>query len=287
MPTALENFKVNAIDIVDKGAQGEQARVALYKRHEQRGSLSRSEFQNLSPEQKKNYKWDEDRGKYVPVTKSQGDFHTDGSNSYSVTNDNKEQNMPENEELTKEEALEKVSELQDKVDELTSELEKANEPVDDDQGSDDISKRDDVPEDVREILRKQEERLEKAEKVAKAERDMRLEREERERVAKLNNLSLDVNEVAPLMKRVRDTDEDLAEEVMKTLRGLNEQIETSELFKEFGNDSPAEGSAEAKIEKAAQKILKDDPDISAAEAEALAVEQNPSLYSDYIREQGA
>lgn len=65
-----------------------------------------------------------------------------------------------------------------------------------------------------------------------------------------------------------------------------EQLAAGALFDTVGHDKQASGnSAEAKLEAEARRIRQENPKLSHEQAFAQAMEQNPNLYADYLREE--
>ncbi len=141
-------------------------------------------------------------------------------------------------------------------------------------------------------------RAEKAEAVAKAvaaETALRKEREERadaEAVAKaretFGSLAIDVEKLAPALRKLSAIDADLAKSVEHALTVANGQMESANIFVELGKSkSGTAGTAWEQIEAVAKSKFEGGkaPSIEVAMAEALA--ENPALYNEYLSEKGA
>lgn len=157
--------------------------------------------------------------------------------------------------------------------------------------NDDIAKRDDLPEDVRAAIAKRDEEItalrksaEEATTIAKAERDARIEREWADRLAKFDGALPD--DAASKFRALAEHNADLAEDLVKSLTSLSEQVDASALFKSAGRDVAAEGSAEGILDAKASDIAKRDG-IDSVEAFAKAAEENPDVYEAYVAEKGA
>ena len=89
-----------------------------------------------------------------------------------------------------------------------------------------------------------------------------------------------VEETANILKNASKTmsKEDF-ETLKKTFKTNQEQIEASGLFKEVGSDSEEENNSEAKIQKMAEDMKKNDPSLTIEKARMKVVEANPELYA--------
>lgn len=219
--------------------------------------------------------------------------------------DPKEGNVPEIPTLTDEVRKGLPEEAVDIIDALTAALEDAQSgegdadadatddaAADADADAGDLAKRDDLPEDVREALRKRDEqmeamqkRLDESEEKRAAEIRKREVREWGEKIAKFDGV-LPEN-ADEKFADLADHDADLADEIVKALDALNEQVDKSALFGSAGTDLDAEeGSALAALETKSKEIAKRD-DIDEVEAFAKATEENPDLYDRHLAEKGA
>lgn len=141
-------------------------------------------------------------------------------------------------------------------------------------------------------------RAEKAEAVAKAnaaESALRKERDERadaEAVAKAResygSLAVDVEKLAPALRKLSTIDADLAKAVETALSVANGQMESANIFAEIGKaKSGTAGTAWEQIEAVAKSKVEAGTakTVEIAMAEALA--ENPALYNEYLNEKGA
>lgn len=132
--------------------------------------------------------------------------------------------------------------------------------------------------------------LEEAEAQREIVEKMRDERDLERRVAKAKDYENvgsadDLGDLLHRLAKVAD-DEDL-DKLEETLKAAHERIDTSVIFSEAGARQAIEGSAYQKIQKRAEAIRKDDPDLTAEAAELKAVEENPDLAAEYRAEQGS
>lgn len=159
--------------------------------------------------------------------------------------------------------------------------------------TDDLAKRDDLPEDVRAAIAKRDAEIEALRKSAEAA-DQKVEaeiakRETREWADRLAKFDGALPEDAPeKFRALAKSDADLAEDMVKALDALREQVDTAALFKAAGHDQPADGSAEATLNKRVSEIAKSDG-IDAVEAEAkfLDTPEGQKVYEQYLAEKGA
>lgn len=141
-----------------------------------------------------------------------------------------------------------------------------------------------LPPDVAAIVKADRERTERLEK---ALADERIAKANSEWIAKASTLAV-VEDPATLGTKLRslaEFDSDLADEVFKALDLANRQVNAGSLFAEFGKSGGASGAgAEAKIEAIAKGYRDADPTLSDEVARAMAYENNPEVYAEYLAE---
>lgn len=141
-------------------------------------------------------------------------------------------------------------------------------------------------------------RAEKAEAVAKAtaaETALRKERDERadaEAVTKAREtfgaLAIDVEKLAPALRKLSTIDADLAKSVEHALTVANGQMESANIFAEIGKaKSGTAGTAWEQIEAVAKAKFEGGKASSIETAMAEALAENPALYNEYLSEKGA
>jgi hypothetical protein len=130
------------------------------------------------------------------------------------------------------------------------------------------------------IVKAAEERAEVAEAIAKHERDVRIEREMVEKAASLTFVSDNRDELANLLRSLYEVAPEEAEVVEKMFRTANSQLRESAIFKEMGSGLPGLSDP---VRSEAEAIRKEDPSLTAEQAEALAFERNPHLYADELK----
>lgn len=154
----------------------------------------------------------------------------------------------------------------------------------DDPDPQDITKRDDIPEDIKKMFSDQAEAVAKAESIAKEERDRRLTREWEERLAGLNELGIEKSS-AKDFKELAEVNPDLAENITKSLEALAQRSEMATLFEEIGKGDAHAATAEGQLEQVVKSIAKEEK-VSEPEAWDLAIQRDPDLYDRYTQEVG-
>jgi len=207
-----------------------------------------------------------------------------------------EQRKPLEKELNKVSAMEKdLAEKDTSIKTLTErveELEKTQKPGDgtDDgngAGDDDVLKG--LPEAVRKMVEDSQKRAEEAEKIAKQVQDEALTREYVTKAQAFTNLTMDVEKVGPVLKRIASASAEDYAEVEAILKAANELVSKNTLImKELGSgSSDAGGDAWAKIEAQAQELVTKSADGLTKEQAILKVlRDNPDLYTEYQKELG-
>lgn len=138
-----------------------------------------------------------------------------------------------------------------------------------------------------EIVKAAEERAAAAEAIAKAERDFRLEREFVAKAAELEALPVKADEFGMLLKSVADVlTEEQYDAIWNVLTAANASIAKSAMFGEVGKSSaPSDNDGPMNIiEKAAARLMNDEPNLTKEQAIAKAVAADATLYTQYIRE---
>jgi hypothetical protein len=128
-------------------------------------------------------------------------------------------------------------------------------------------------------------KADQATEIAKREREARLDREFSEKVEKEFGFVVeDKAELASLLKRLYDSDAGLAGEVEGILKSANGRIESGEMFAEIGKSTPVVSTdAEGKLETLTKSIQERDS-IDYSTAYIRAMEENPSVYAEYLKE---
>jgi predicted nuclease with TOPRIM domain len=103
------------------------------------------------------------------------------------------------------------------------------------------------------------------------------------------NLPIKPEEFGPILKRVAGgaaTEEDM-KKMEEVLKAADEAIEQGRLFKEQGSDGPglSGGDALKKVEAKAGELMKSDTSLSKAQAFTKVLEEDATLYDEYLSEQ--
>lgn len=150
-----------------------------------------------------------------------------------------------------------------------------------------------APAEVREAF----ESIRKAAQDAQIERDameetLRKERNDRadaEAVVKAresySNLGLDASVVGPALRRLADTDADLAKSVETVLLAANAKVESADIFAEIGKARPSLGGAFERAEAMAKAAVAGGNSATFEQALTDVFASNPDLYSQYRAEQ--
>ena len=166
----------------------------------------------------------------------------------------------------------------------------------------DMEDDDELPEFLRkeapESVRKAYETMQKAVADAKAqaeaaEVELRKERGERadaEAVVKAResygNLGLDPEMVGPALRRLSESDADLAKSVEDVLTAANAKVESADIFTEIGKSARPSGSAYEKAEALAKAAVVDGKSATIEQALADVFTSDADLYMSYLNEQG-
>ena len=151
---------------------------------------------------------------------------------------------------------------------------------------------DDVVKAAPEPLRKAMEEMQKALDETKAE--LRKEREERadaEAIAKARdeyaNLGIDAEQVGPALRRLADTDADLAKSVEEILKAANAKVESADIFAEIGSGRPANSTtAFEKATSMAKSLVESGVAPTIEQAMTDVWSSNPTLYTEHLAEMG-
>ncbi len=124
--------------------------------------------------------------------------------------------------------------------------------------------------------------------------ELRKEREARadalsvEKAKAWANLNLDAEKVGPALRRLSETDSELAKSVEELLSSVNAQAESASIFAEIGKSADFKsGNAYERITTLAKSAVDEGVSKSMAQAIADVATKNPDLYSQYLSEKGA
>lgn len=152
-----------------------------------------------------------------------------------------------------------------------------------------------VPEAVRKMLDDQKaavvEALAKAEATESELRKERSARADELAIAKAaawTSLTIDANEVGPMLRKMADLDAELASAVETVLAAANAQAESAGIFAEIGKAGRPEGSdAYEALSSLAKSAVEAGVSPTFEQAFVKVAEQNPDLYNRHLTEKGA
>lgn len=152
-----------------------------------------------------------------------------------------------------------------------------------------------VPESVRKMLDDQAAQVADAlAKAAATEDELRKERAARAdeaaiaKAAGWTSLTLDAQEIGPMLRRLSETDADLAKAVETILEAANAQAESAGIFAEIGKAGrPDGGDAYGALESLAKAAVDAGAFPTFEQAFVKVAEQNPDLYIRHLSEKGA
>ena len=134
------------------------------------------------------------------------------------------------------------------------------------------------------------------EKAAAAEAELAAQREAAadakaiEKARGWNHLSLDAEQVGPLLRRLSDANPDLAKSVTGLLDSINGQAESANIFAEIGKSAstvPMSGDAVGRLTSMAKSLVDAGKAATIEQGIAEVAISNPDLYTQYLTEKGA
>ena len=136
-----------------------------------------------------------------------------------------------------------------------------------------------------EDLRKQ---AESATAELRKEREARADAQSVEKAKGWANLNLNAEKVGPALRRLSETDSELAKSVEEILSSVNAQAESASIFAEIGKSADfKEGNAYGRMTAMAKSAVEDGVAKSFEQALSDVAIKNPDLYSQYLSEKGA
>ena len=118
-----------------------------------------------------------------------------------------------------------------------------------------------------------------------AERNARADEAAVIKAAAWSNLTLDPSTVGPALRRLSESDPDLASEVVKALDSANAVAVADSVFTEIGGDTaPDPDSAFGEVDALAKARVADGKATTYAEAIMAVAQENPSLYERHLKE---
>lgn len=188
-------------------------------------------------------------------------------------------------EMTLEEALTKIAELQAKLVELESK-ESEDEMAKSATVADDFLKS--APESVVKMIEDFKKQATEATEELRKEREAKADAEAIEKAKGFANLNLDAEKVGPALRRLSTVDAELAKSVEDVLASVNAQAESANIFAEIGKSADFNsGDALGRMTSMAKSLVEDGSAKSYEQAFATVASQNPELYVQYRNEKGA
>ena len=136
-----------------------------------------------------------------------------------------------------------------------------------------------------EDLRKQ---AESATAELRKEREARADAQAVEKAKGWANLNFDAEKVGPALRRLSETDSELAKSIEEVLSSVNAQAESASIFAEIGKSVDFKsGNAYERMTTMAKSAVEEGVAKSFAQAMADIATKNPDLYSQYLSEKGA
>lgn len=136
-----------------------------------------------------------------------------------------------------------------------------------------------------EDLRKQ---AEEATAELRKEREARADAQAVEKAKGWANLNFDAEKVGPALRRLSETDSELAKSIEEVLSSVNAQAESASIFAEIGKSADFKsGNAYERMTTLAKSAVEEGVAKSFAQAMADVATKNPDLYSQYLSEKGA
>ena len=120
------------------------------------------------------------------------------------------------------------------------------------------------------------------------ERVARADAQSVEKAKGWSNLNLNAEKVGPALRRLSETDSELAKSVEEILSSVNAQAESASIFAEIGKSADFKsGNAYERMTALAKSAVDEGVSKSMAQAIADVASKNPDLYSQYLSEKGA
>ncbi len=188
-------------------------------------------------------------------------------------------------EMTLEEAMSKIAELEAKLSEM--EMAKEEEPKSEEtEDEEDYMKS--APESVVKMIENFKKQAETATEELRKEREAKADAEAIEKAKGYANLNLDAEKIGPALRRLSVVDQELAKSVEDILSSVNAQAESANIFAEIGKSADFNtDNAYGRMTAMAKSAVDEGVAKSFAQALADIASSNPELYSQYLTEKGA
>ena len=190
-------------------------------------------------------------------------------------------------EMTMEDAMKKIAELEGKLSEM--EMSKGEKEMSEsDKTEDEMEYMKSAPESVVKMIEDFKKQAETATEELRKEREAKADAEAIEKAKGFLNLNLDAEKVGPALRRLSTVDADLAKSVEEILTSVNAQAESANIFAEIGKSADfTTGDAYSRLTALAKSAVEEGNAKSFEQAFASAASSNPELYVQYRNEKGA
>ena len=189
-------------------------------------------------------------------------------------------------EMTLEEAMKKIAELEGKLSEM--EMSKEEDKSESDKTEDEMEYMKSAPESVVKMIEDFKKQAETATEELRKEREAKADAEAIEKAKGFSNLNLDAEKVGPALRRLSTVDADLAKSVEEILTSVNAQAESANIFAEIGKSADfTTGDAYGRLTAMAKSAVEEGNAKTFEQAFANAASSNPELYVQYRNEKGA
>ena len=189
-------------------------------------------------------------------------------------------------EMTLEDAMKKIAELEAKLSE--KEMAKEEDKSESDKTEDEMEYMKSAPESVVKMIEDFKKQAETATEELRKEREAKADAEAIEKAKGFSNLNLDAEKVGPALRRLSTVDADLAKSVEEILTSVNAQAESANIFAEIGKSADfTSGDAYSRMTAMAKSAVEEGNAKSFEQAFANVASSNPELYVQYRNEKGA
>jgi len=189
-------------------------------------------------------------------------------------------------EMTLEDAMKKIAELEGKLSE--KEMAKEEDKSESDETEDEMEYMKSAPESVVKMIEDFKKQAETATEELRKEREAKADAEAIEKAKGFSNLNLDAEKVGPALRRLSTVDADLAKSVEEILTSVNAQAESANIFAEIGKSADfTTGDAYSRLTALAKSAVEEGNAKSFEQAFANVASSNPELYVQYRNEKGA
>jgi hypothetical protein len=190
-------------------------------------------------------------------------------------------------EMTMEDAMKKIAELEGKLSEM--EMSKGEKEMSEsDKTEDEMEYMKSAPESVVKMIEDFKKQAETATEELRKEREAKADAEAIEKAKGFSNLNLDAEKVGPALRRLSTVDADLAKSVEDILTSVNAQAESANIFAEIGKSADfTTGDAYGRLTAMAKSAVEEGNAKTFEQAFASAASSNPELYVQYRNEKGA